>query len=152
MPEFIDPIVANVIAVLRARTPALLDAVALPNFVDFGKQFTGITVNFPSVWVMPVRTLFGAEMQQGRHEEHQVTVKFGVSSSEPDAVTQAAVDYMVVIDRALSDSDPADWTSLLQGGQVLRVFVQSHDYGALLGRGSAIARFPELDLVVETME
>jgi hypothetical protein len=149
--EFIEPIVENVIAVLETRTPELLEG--LDPFVQFGKQFTGVAVNFPAVWVMPVRTVLDPEQQHLRHQAHQLTVKFGVSASDPDQVTTLAMRYMELIDQALLASDGgSDWDGVLQAGSVLRVFVQGHDYGPLYERGGIMSRFPELDLVVETSE
>ena len=152
MAEGIKPIIENVLAVLQARTPALLQAAGLDEFVDFGKQFTGVAQNFPSVWAMPVRTAFDADSQQTRHQAHQVQIKFVVSGVEPDDVTAAAMDYMQAIDGALAASDPGDWQGIIQGGVILRVFVEGHDYGPLFERGGALARFPELELIVETEE
>ena len=56
------------------------------------------------------------------------------------------------IDGALGASDPGDWQEVIAGGVVLRVFVQGHDYGPLFERGGALARFPELELIVEVEE
>ncbi|KKM18469.1 hypothetical protein LCGC14_1665410 [marine sediment metagenome] len=152
MAEFIKPIIETAIAILQARTPALLRAAGLDEFVDFGQQFTGVAPNFPSVWVMPARTVFDADSQHMRHQAHQLQIKFGVSGTEPDDVTAAAMGYMQAIDGAIGASDPEDWQGVIQGGAVLRVFVQGHDYGALFERGGAMARFPELELIVETEE
>lgn len=152
MVQFIKPIIENAIAVLRARTPALLRAAGREEFVDYGKQFTGVAPNFPSVFVMPVRTVFDADSQHMRHQAHQVQIKFALSGSEPDDVTAAAMDYMTAIDGALAASDPGDWQSVIADGVVLRVFVQGHDYGPLFERGGALARFPELELIVEVEE
>ena len=72
---------------------------------------------------------------------------------EPDDLTDAAMAYMRAVDLALDQSFPADWEGKLgANGVVLRVFVSGHDYGPLFERGGVLARFPELELVVETEE
>jgi len=144
--EFIKPIVENVLAVLKDRTPGELGA--REPFVEYGTQFTGVVTGFPALWVMPVRSEFDAESQGYMHEAHQITVTFGVTGSEPGEVTDAAMAYMKAIDAAIQASWPADGSGL----GVMRIFVRSHDYGPLLNRGGVLARFPELDLVVETAE
>jgi hypothetical protein len=149
MAELITPVVEKVIAVLKERTPSALGA--RESFVDYGKEFTGVVANFPSVWVMPVRTSFDAELD-GRRQAHQVKVTMAVTGSEPDEVTDAAMAYMKAVDTAIAASWPADWVGAVSGGQVLRVFVEGHDYGPLFGKEGGLARFPELDLVVEVME
>lgn len=152
MAEFIKPIVENALAVLQSRTPALLQAESLAEFEHYGKQFTGVVQNFPAVWVMPVRTVLDPDAQGYRHEAHQVQIKLAVHGSEPDDVTAAAMDYMAVINRAIEASDPGDWQGVSQGANVLRVFVQGHDYGPLFERRGMLARFPELELIVEVAE
>lgn len=148
--EFIAPIIENALAVLKQRTPGLLAGRDL--FVNFGKQFTGVVSNFPSLYVMPVGTAFDADAQHLVHQAHQVQVKLAVSGAEPDLVTEAALAYMRAVDLAIAQSWPKDWEGKLQNGVVLRVFVERHDYGPLFERQGALARFPELDLIVETEE
>lgn len=150
MPEFIEPVVDKVLAVLAARTPALLAAENVPAFRAFGKQFRGVSVNFPEVWVSPVRSEFDAEMQATSHQAHQVRIKFGVGGSEPDVVTEQAMAYMRAVHQALAASWPGDWA--IDGAQVTRVFVRGHDYGPLFVQQGTMARFPEMDVVVETHE
>jgi hypothetical protein len=151
MAEFVGPVVDRALAILQARTPALLAAAGQRAFQDLGRQFTGIAVNFPSVWVMPIRTEFDAEGST-RHQAHALTVKFAVEGSSPEDLAAVALAYMKAIDDAFTASDPADWVGALESGQVQRVFVRAHDYGPLFERGQVMARFPEMDLVVETQE
>ena len=148
--EFIAPIVDKILAVLEARTPALLGARA--PFAAYGKQFTGIVPNFPAVYVMPVRTEFDSEATGASHQAHQVQIKCAVEGSEPDAIVVEAVAYMTAIHEALAASWPADWAGVLSDGQVEALLVRGHDYGPLFERGNVLARFPELDLVVMAVE
>jgi hypothetical protein len=152
VPKFIGPIVDRVLAVLQARTPALCEAAELRPFLDYGKQFTGVTVNCPSLWVMPERSRFDPDQTGPAKEAHQLTIKFAVSAMTPDEVAAAAMAYMQVIHLAILQSDPADWTDTLAEGTVQRVFLASHEYGPLYQRGASIARFPELALIVEVEE
>jgi hypothetical protein len=150
MAEYIEAVVAKALAVIEARVPALVAAEGLEPFAEFGAKWAGVAVNLPGVWVMPVRTEFDDEVD-GR-QAHQITVKFGCSGASPEEVSQAAMQYMRAIHRAIKASDPADWQDCLKAGVVLRVFVRSHDYGPLFQKEAAIARFPELDLIVECTE
>lgn len=151
MAQFIEPIVNTALSVLQARTPALLAAAGLGAFRDFGREFTGVTVNFPGVYVMPGKTQFDPEGTL-RHQLHTLTIKFAVEGMTPEAIATAAIGYMKAIDDALTASDPDDWADALAGGEVGRIFVQTHDYGPLYQRGQVMARFPELALLVETQE
>ena len=148
--QFIAPIVARTLSVLRKYTPGTVGT--REPFVDFGQQFAGVVQNWPSVYVMPVRTVHDPEEQNTRHQAHQVKITIAVSATEPDLVTDAAMAYMTAVDAAIAQSDPADWADAVTAGTVLRVFVQTHDYGPLFQRGGMLARFPELDLLVETEE
>lgn len=115
-------------------------------FADVGKQFTGIVQNFPAAWVMPVRTAFDAETQGFDHAAHQVQIKFAVSGSEPDAITGEAMTLMQAAHDAIEASVAAgQWNAL-------RVFIAGHDYGPLFELRGVMARFPELELVVEVAE
>jgi hypothetical protein len=120
-------------------------------FREYGKQFTGLSPNFPGCWVSPVRTELDSESATC-HQAHQVRIKFGVEGSEPEEVAQAAMEYMAAIHRALAASWPGDWTGVLAGGQVMRLFVRGHEYGPLFERGGSMAKFPEMDVVAETQE
>jgi hypothetical protein len=152
MAQFIAPIIDNMLMVLQKYTPGLAEQAGRAPFVDFGKRFTWNVVNFPSIWVMPVRTAFDTDAQNMRWERHQVQIKFAVQGSEPDDLDDAAMAYMAAIDNAIAQSDPADWADILTGGVVLRVFVQGHDYGPLFEKGGMMTRFPELELIVDAEE
>lgn len=151
MAEFVKPIIENVISALEYRTPTILAAAGLPAIAHFGRQFTGVVPRFPAVYVMPVRTVFNSDSEL-RHQAHQIQITLAVSGGSPDAVTEAAMDYMAAIDTAIEAGDPADWQGVLQGGLVLRVFTQAHDYGPLYQGNNAAARFPEMELIVEATE
>src|SRR6267154_198622 len=98
MAKFIEPVIDDVVAILRKYTPQTLGT--LPPFVDFGKAFTGVVPNFPANWVMPARTLFDPEGSL-TGQQHQVIVKFGISGSEPDQLESAGVQYMKALDDAI---------------------------------------------------
>jgi hypothetical protein len=151
MAEFMKPIVDRAIAILKARTPNLLGPERTP-FADYGKTFTGAVQNYPSVWVQPVRTGFSEAAQHTRRQTHVLVVKIAVSASDPAELCEAALDYVSAADLAFTQSDAADWNGALAGGVVMRVFVRGHDYGPLSERGGALARYPELEVIVETEE
>jgi hypothetical protein len=150
--EYIKPIIDKVLAVLEARTPALLDAVPLERFQAFGRLFTGVEENFPALEVMPVRTEFDPECQGYEHEAHQVQIKLAIMGAEPDQVTDAAMAYVKAVTAALAASWPGDWADLISGGQIQRLFVRAHDYGPLFAREAVLARWPVIDLIIEAVE
>jgi hypothetical protein len=152
MAEFVKPVIENLLALLETRTPTILDEKGRDQIEHFGKQFTGVVANWPAVFAMPVRTAFNADADVMRYQAHQIQVVIAVTGSTPEAVTDAAMDYMAAIDQAIQEGDPSDWQGVIQGGNILRVFVQGHDYGPLFERGGTSARFPELELVVEASE
>ncbi len=155
MPEFAAPIVAKILAVIEARTPGLLAAASREPFAELGKQFSRVLTNAPACWVMPVRSEFDPEMTGFCHQVHQVRITIAVAGTEQAELTSAAMAYVKAVDDALAASWPMDWSgegNPLANGQVMNVFVRSHDYGPLFDTARGIARFPELDVVVETQE
>lgn len=150
MAKFIQPIVDQTVKSLQDRTLVLISP--RDQFAEIGRQFSGVVMNFPACYVMPVRTVFDADSDHTRHQAHQIQIRLAVTGPTPEAVTEAAMFYMRVVDQAISESDPEDWQGILQGGQVQRVWIQGHDYGPLFDQGGRHARFPELELIVETEE
>lgn len=147
-PQYITPIVASLVAILAEYTPALLEGSGYGPFVDSNLTFTGVIGNPPAVWVMPVKSLIDDEGTTQK-EKHTITVKFAVTSSEPDDLTNAAMAYMVAISNAIDSAQITDW----QGGIIpLRVLVFEHDYGPLFERDGKLARFPEAHVLVEVEE
>jgi hypothetical protein len=150
MADFISPIIDNVLDILQKYTPGLLPG--REPFSDYRKSFTGVVQNFPAVYAMPVRTTFDPESMHTRHQAHQITIKFAISASDPDTLTAEAGAYMAALDGAIQSATVEDWQGTLPQPVVMRVFVQAHDYGPLFERGVQLARFPELELIVETEE
>jgi hypothetical protein len=151
MADFIAPVIDRVLAVLEKYMPATLPVDREP-VVEFGRQFTGVVANMPSLFVMPVRTAFDADAQY-LHEAHQVQIKLAVSGSQPGAVTEAAMAYVRAVDLAIAAAEAAgEFADAVTGGQVLRVFVAGHDYGPLFEGHGGLARFPEIELIVEVAE
>jgi hypothetical protein len=149
MAELIGPVIERVVWVLGQRTPGLL-AAQVP-FAEYRKLWTGHAANLPACWVMPVRTVFAEEGSTLR-QAHQVTVKIGVQTSDPEELAELVVAYMRAVHRALEQSWPGDWVDAVSGGVVQNLFVREHDYGVVFQGGNMFARFPELDLVVEVEE
>ncbi len=148
--EFIGPIVDKILAVIEERTPALLGS--RDPFATYGKQFNWIVQNFPAVYAMPVRTEFDAEATGAAHQAHQVQIKIAIQGSEPDEIAVEAEAYMRAVHEALAASWPDDWLGTLADGKVQALLVRSHDYGPLFAKDNVLARYPELDLVVMTIE
>lgn len=142
MAQFIGPVIDKLLEVLVARTTT---------FVEFGRLFTGAPGNLPACWVMAARTQFGEE-EGTLHQAHQITVKFGVQADTPDGVIQAALAGMKEIHLAIEASWPADWVGAVPGGVVTEIYIREHDYGLTWERGAGLAKFPELDVFIETQE
>jgi hypothetical protein len=151
MAEFISPIIDRVLTVLKEYLPTTLPTDREP-VVEYGMQFAGVVANFPSVWVMPLRTVFDAEAQY-LHQAHQIQIKIAVTGSTPAEVTEAAMAYVRAADLAIAAGEAAgEFADAVPGGQVLRVFVSGHDYGPLFEAQRGMARLPEIELIVETAE
>lgn len=136
---------------LEKYMPATLPADLEP-VVEFGRQFTGVVGNMPSLYVMPVVTAFDPDAQY-LDQTHQIQIKLAVSGSAPGDVTAAAMAYVRAVDLAIAQADAAgEFADAVTGGEVKRVFVSRHDYGPLFEGHGGMARFPEIDLLVEVAE
>jgi len=142
MALLIRPVIDKLLEVLAARTTS---------FVQFGRLFTGAAANLPGLWVMPGRTAIDAECSTLR-QAHLITVKFGVEHSDPDSLMNAAMDGMAEIHGAIEASWPGDWVDAVTGGQVQSVTIREHDYGPTWTAGGMVAKFPEMDLLIEVEE
>lgn len=150
MAKYITPVVAALQAILAQYMPGALDGSGYVPFVDIGEVFTGVMDNAPEAWVMGVRSQMDDEGNVW-NEKHTVTVKFGVTATDPDDLGQAARVYMKAITDAVNSAAPADWTAA--GGSVPnRVLVYEHDYGPVFEKGGVLARFPEAHIDVEVYE
>jgi len=142
MAKFVRPVIEKLLEVLAARTTG---------FVQFGRLFTGAAANLPAVWVMAGRTVIDPEAST-LHQAHLITVKFGVEHSDPDELMNAAMDGMKEIHGAIEASWPGDWVDAVAGGQVQSLTIREHDYGPTWTAGGMVAKFPEMDLVIEVEE
>jgi len=142
MAQLIRPVIDKLLEVLAARTTG---------FVAFGRLFTGVMPNAPAVWVMPGRTVIDPECSM-LGQAHLVTIKFGVEHSDPDELMNAAMDGMAEIHGAIEASWPGDWVDAVTGGQVQSVTIREHDYGPTWTAGGMVAKFPEMDLLIEVEE
>jgi hypothetical protein len=147
MALLIGPIIDRLSEILLEGTPEFLTEA----FAGYYHLWTGQAVNLPAVWILPVRTLF-AEDEATRHQAHEITVKFGVSNSEPEALYDLVIATMLAVDQAIEQSWPADWSDAVTAGQVMSLYIREHDYGVVLQHAGMFARFPELSLVIETQE
>ena len=151
MAEYIKPVIDRVLAVIEKYLPTTLPADRAP-VREFGRQFTGVVAAMPALYVMPVRTGFDPDAQY-LHQAHQVQIKLAVLGSEMGDVTDAAMDYVRAVDLAIAAGEAAgEFANAVTGGVVSRVFIASHDYGPLFERGGGLARFPEIELIVEAAE
>ena len=142
MAQFIRPVIDKLLEVLAARTTS---------FVQFRRLYTGAAENLPAVWVMPGRTAIDAECSTLR-QAHLITVKFGVENTDPDGLANDAMDRMKEIHAAIEASWPGDWVDAVTGGQVQSVTIREHDYGPTWTAGGMVAKFPEMDLLIEVEE
>jgi hypothetical protein len=142
MALLIKPVIDKLLEILAADTTS---------FVEFGKLFTGAAANLPAVWVMPGRTVIDPECSMLR-QAHLITIKFGVQDADPNTLMDAVMALMVEIHDAISASWPADWVGAVTGGQVQSLAIREHDYGPTWTAGGMVAKFPEMDLVIEVDE
>ena len=147
MALLIGPIIHRLTTVLKVRSPALL----IEPFSDYYHLWTGQAVNLPAVWILPVRTLF-AEEESTLHQAHELIIKFGVSTSEPEDLAELVVITMRAVHRAIEQSWPADWSGAVTAGQVMSLYIREHDYGVVFQHAGMFARFPELSLTIEIQE
>ncbi len=150
MADYVKPVIDAVLAALEKRMPAALPVDREP-VREFGRQFTGIVGNMPAVYVMPRRTLFDPDTQGVANMAHEIQITLAVGGSEPGQVTDAAMVYVRAVHQAILEADAAREITVT-GGQVNRVYIASHDYGPLWEKGGGLARFPEIELIVEAME
>jgi hypothetical protein len=150
MAVYIAPIVAAVQGILTEDMPALLESTGYGPFLDIGTVFTGVMDNPPEAWVMGMRTQIDDEGNT-YYERHLVTVKFGVTATDPDDLASAAAAYMKAITDAVNGASPSDWTEA--GAPVPNAaHVVEHDYGPVFQKGEVLARFPECHIEIEVNE
>lgn len=147
MPLYISPVVAAVVNILTTYMPAALTDTGYGPFVAIGKLFTGVMDNPPEAWVDGVRTQID-DSGNSLAERHDITIKFGVTATDPDDIQAAAVVYMKAIADAIDAAQPADWGTVIPN----RARVIEHDYGPLFVKGNVLARFPEAHLEIEVNE
>lgn len=153
MPEFVKPVTLAAAAVVAQYAAAELSALGRENFVTVDSHFAGVEVNLPAAWVIPLRTSFAEDAQHSRAQRHELRVIVGIAAADPQDLDDLAMDYVAAVDRALQAADTARaWEGKLANGIVLRVFVASHEYGPLIETTHGIARFPTLELLIETEE
>ena len=147
MADFIRVALEAVRGMIVEHTPALLAALEnpLPPFTNEGGVFRGQVMNPPMFFVQPVNTVFDPEGQTDG-EDHQVLVIVAVTGGDPDALTDAALDYVRCVTLALQLNE-AEYPE----PRIKRVFVREQNYGALRSMGTAFAAFCEV-LVVVRME
>jgi hypothetical protein len=147
MPFYIAPIVTALQGILASYMPDALEGSGLPAFLQVGAVFTGIMNNPPEAWVMGVRTQID-DAGNSLFQKHLVTVKFGVTASDPDNLWTAAAVYAKAISDAIAAAQPADWGVVVPN----HATVIEHDYGPVFQKDGVLARFPECHVEVEVNE
>jgi hypothetical protein len=147
MALYIAPIVAAVQGILAKYLALALEPTEYPAFLDIGSVFTGVMDNPPEAWVMGSRTQIDDE-GNSLAEKHLVTVKFGVTASDPDDLWTAAAAYMKAISDAMAMAQANDWGAVIPN----HAHVFEHDYGPVFQKGGVLARFPECHIEIEVNE
>lgn len=151
-PEFIRGAVNWLALVIERDTPELLRDARLAPFAQVRRAWTGTELNLPAAGVMPRNTTFDSE-GSGRHQQHELTVKFTIDGSDPEELTDRAMAYMAVIDRAVIEALwPGQGEEDEQEVRFSNVFIAQHDYGPLYERKGSMFRFPEIHIAVEAYE
>jgi hypothetical protein len=105
----------------------------------------GVLASPPQAWVSPGRTQFPNQGEGNmRNEAHAVTIRLGISGTDPEELTTRTVAYVQAVDAAIAAF--TGWPNY-----VLRVFVSEHDYGPMYAKGG-LAYFPDLHCVVSVEE
>jgi len=147
MAFYIAPIVTAVQGILAKYTPAALESSGYGPFVEIGSLFTGVMDNPPEAWVMGMRSDLD-DSGNSLFEKHLVTVKFGVTASDPDDLWTAAAAYMKAVSDAMAAAQPSDWGTVIPN----HAHVFGHDYGPVFQKGGVLARFPECHVEIEVNE
>lgn len=142
----IQPIIDGVKSMLQALECGEDDA-----FRTVAVAWTGLLVNPPAAWVMPGRTQF-PDRDDGttRKEVHAVTIRLGLSGSDPDELTYRAMRYVGYVDDAVENLLNTVWGNTIR---VLHVVVLEHNYGLMWHNSQGtVAVWPDLHIEVEVEE
>jgi len=126
----------------------------------FGDVFigppTGVIVNPPTAWVIPVRTQFPDQGEGNmRNETHLVTVRLGITGLNPAELTTRTVAYVKAVDLAINcyKGWPGMASNAGDGSMLaLRAWVMEHDYGPMYKLNNVGAYWPDLHCQVEVEE
>ncbi len=144
--KLIGPILDTLATMLRGMKSDTLDT--LPAFAEV-KVGMGLSVNSPSARVMPRKTVFTDDQGQSRAEVHLVTIRLGITGSDPDELTARMVKYVTAVDAAIEKMQDTEWPDyVLSSGR----FVTEHDYGAIYSGNNGLACWPEIHVAVKAEE
>ena len=132
MSELIQPVLDAFLALLSASGATGAQPV-------FGNVFvgppTGVLANPPAAWVIPGRTQFPDQGEGNiRTEVHLVTVRLGITGTDPAELTTRTVAYVQAVDQAINNYKgwPGMAANACDGSMlVLRAWVMEHDYGPM---------------------
>src|SRR6185437_1556739 len=104
--DLIQPVLQRIVALLHdMEMPDGLDP-----FRTVGMAWTGILVNPPGAWVLPVRTAFRDEGEgTTRSQIHSVTIRLGIVGDEPEKLTNRVLRYVQAVDAAITGMQDTDW-------------------------------------------
>jgi hypothetical protein len=145
MSQLIQPILDGFVALLQQ-----MEFTADPAFASVGYAWTGLLINAPAAWAMPGRTAF-PDRGDGtlRQQIHSVTIRLGITGSDPEELTKRALRYVQAVDAAIQAMPNTLWGNAIR---VLRVFVVEHDYGVMWKNAGTVAFWPDIHLEVEVEE
>jgi len=134
-------------AVLEARTPALLAGMGRAPFTGIKRAFSGQMLNPPMVWIEPRKTAID-DTGNPPQQHASVTVVVGVMAGDPEALLDAALDYVRAVTLAIEQAGGAEW-----GDNITHVHPSEMDYGPLFtGDKGGFAKFPMVHVEVEMTE
>jgi len=146
MAEHISTSIRVLKAILVNDTPTILSGMTRAPFTGVGTFFSGMMPSPPYAWVQPRSTEFDDETQVETQRD-QVTVKIGISGSDPEAIAAAALDYVAAVDQAIRDAADAELDPT-----ITHLHIQAHDYGLLYVDKGGFARYPEIHLEITRRE
>lgn len=110
--NYIEPLIDNMVAVMKKRTPKLIDAasghnnVTLTHFADFHIAWTGVLVNPPECYVLAGDMTFDSDAQTNEKESLVLVLRASFTASTPEEKVRKALRYSKVLKDAVKQSFP----------------------------------------------
>jgi hypothetical protein len=153
--QFIGPLVANVLAVLRRDNKTAVEEVdaTLKEVQSFQIPLQVVT-NFPALFVVPASsTLRQSDDDSYIKAVHEILIGFAITAPDAETVTANVAKYMQAFDSVLRTMSRSDLTSGMTSVKTPPVWeVTAHEYGGLRQADNWFRRDAQLVLTIEISE